>query len=345
MNQRLTEIDIIRNIVIVFVVLYHCFAPYCGGWTMAEGLSDNKLYWWVGKAVYCGMLESFVCISGYVYAFTSNRRQITIGGLIKNKTKRLLVPCVFWSIVFILILSSNINWGKFTTYYSLFNGVGHLWFLPMLFWCFILEYILNKIIKRPYIGLIIVFVVAILPYPTLPLRFNNSLYYLFFFNLGYVLFSYREQIIQIVNKLRYWYIIFPAAIYVALFILITNLLQKPYFDISIATSLLEKAGIATIHRVLRLGLSVMVFAIYYLVALKVSKLISEKMFNIVYFISVHSFGIYLLQEIVIRLFYYKTAVSVTFGVFTPWIVFVLAFVISTLVSYVLRRNIITRNLC
>ena len=204
---------------------------------------------------------------------------------------------------------------------------------------------MNKIIKRPYIGLIIVFVVAILPYPTLPLRFNNSLYYLFFFNLGYVLFSYREQIIQIVNKLRYWYIIFPAAIYVALFILITNLLQKPYFDISIATSLLEKAGIATIHRVLRLGLSVMVFAIYYLVALKVSKLISEKMFNIVYFISVHSFGIYLLQEIVIRLFYYKTAVSVTFGVFTPWIVFVLAFVISTLVSYVLRRNIITRNLC
>lgn len=345
MMKRLTEIDLIRCLVIIFVVLYHCLAPYCGGWPMPKGLSANTLYWWIGKAVYCGMLEAFVCISGYVYAFTSAKRQMNIGNLVKNKIRRLIIPCIFWGIVFILILSSDPNWGSYTTYYSLFNGVGHLWFLPMLFWCFILEYILNKFIKRPYIGLIMVGIVAILPYPTLPLRFNNSLYYLFFFNLGYVLYSQKKRFKQILHKIKNRYIFFSLVVYLALFMYTTTLLEKPSLDISLSDSLLEKAGVASIRNILRLILSIMVFAIYYIVSLKISKTIPEKFFNMVYFISVNSFGIYLLQEIVIRLFYYKTDLPVVFGSFTPWIVFVLASTISTAISYALVRNKITRNLC
>ena len=344
-SKRLAEIDLIRCLVIIFVVLYHCLAPYCGGWTMPRGLSDNAFYWWIGKAVYCGMLESFVCISGYVYAFTSAKRQMNLAGVVKNKSRRLLVPCIFWGIVFILIFSSGTNWRNYAVYYSLFNGVAHLWFLPMIFWCFILEYIFNKFIKRPYIVLIIIGIVAVLPYPTLPLRFNNSLYYLFFFNLGYVLFGLRDRFMQLLQKIKSGYIIFFVIIYLLLFMFTTNLLENPYYDMSLADSALEKARIALTRNILRLILAVMVFAIYYIISLKIAKTIPEKLSDKVYFISVNSFGIYLLQEIVIRLFYYKTDIPNVLGEFTPWIVFMLTFTISTAISYVLGRNKITRNLC
>lgn len=344
-SNRLIEIDLIRCLVIIFVVLFHCLAPYCGGWPMPGGLLDNAFYWWIGKAVYCGMLEAFVCISGYVYAFTSAKRQMDLVHLAKNKTKRLLIPCIFWGIVFILIFSSSINWKNYEIYYSLLNGIGHLWFLPMLFWCFILEYVLNKFVTRPYIGLIIVGIIAVLPYPTLPFRFNNSLYYLFFFNLGYVLFGLRGRIMQLLQKIRSEYIIFFVIIYLLLFMFTTNLLEKPYFDMALADSVLEKARIALTRNILRLILSVMIFAIYFIVSIKIAKIISAKLFDKVYFISVYSFGIYLLQEIVIRLFYYKTDLPNVFGAFTPWVVFVLAITISTAISYFLHRNKITRYIC
>ena len=164
-------------------------------------------------------------------------------------------------------------------------------FCRCFFWCFILEYILNKFIKRPYNALIIIGIVAALPYPTLLLRFNNSLYYLFFFNLGYVLFGFRDRFMLILHEIKSRYIIVLVIVYLLFFMFITNLLEKPYFDMVLADSVLEKAGIALTRNIFRLILSVMIFAIYYIVSLKIVKAIAERLFDKVYFISVNSFGI------------------------------------------------------
>ena len=51
------------------------------------------------------------------------------------------------------------------------NGAGHLWFLPMLFWCFILMWILKEIHWGGQI--LIAILLLILPIPSLPLRISE----------------------------------------------------------------------------------------------------------------------------------------------------------------------------
>lgn len=64
----LTEVSVIRPILIILLVVYHSFIIYQGGWSEPVGFEPNETYWWISKASYSFMLEAFVLISGYVYA-------------------------------------------------------------------------------------------------------------------------------------------------------------------------------------------------------------------------------------------------------------------------------------
>ena len=79
------------------------------------------------------MLESFVFISGYLvgYQVLIKKREL----IIMNKVTRLLVPSILFSLIYWLIFNYNGIVSE-TFFYDLVNGVGHMWFLPMLFWCF-----------------------------------------------------------------------------------------------------------------------------------------------------------------------------------------------------------------
>ena len=92
--ERLKEIDIIRTFVIILLVLYHALAPYCGGWDMPSYAQPNEGFYWGGKLAYSGMLETFVLISGYVFAFSLQKKVISFRLLLAGKLKRLFVPCM-----------------------------------------------------------------------------------------------------------------------------------------------------------------------------------------------------------------------------------------------------------
>lgn len=101
--ERLKEIDIIRTFVIILLVLYHALAPYCGGWDMPSYAQPNEGFYWGGKLAYSGMLETFVLISGYVFAFSLQKKVISFRLLLAGKLKRLFVPCMCWGIIMTLI--------------------------------------------------------------------------------------------------------------------------------------------------------------------------------------------------------------------------------------------------
>lgn len=125
------------------------------------------------------MLETFVLISGYVFAFSLQKKVISFRLLLAGKLKRLFVPCMCWGIIMTLIFFGPSKLLNLEHFWKIIGGYGHLWFLPMLFWCFLMEYGIQHCLKGRNLMLVLM-IIAILPWPGIPFRFNQSLYYLLF---------------------------------------------------------------------------------------------------------------------------------------------------------------------
>lgn len=107
-NARLYEVDVVRPILILLLVIYHSFAVYDGKWQQFEGYSDNLVYRAISKVAYGGALEAFVFISGYVWGFQniSTNRKLFFGGFILHKAKRLLVPSILFSVIYLFFFKN-----------------------------------------------------------------------------------------------------------------------------------------------------------------------------------------------------------------------------------------------
>ena len=188
-NKLIQEVVVIRPILIVLLVFYHAFAIYSGAWAPIEGLLEVPAYWWLDKLSYAFMLEMFVFISGFVFGYqvrTKGEAKLQAKVLFWGKFKRLMIPCVVFSLLYILLLS-NIGQPIQKTLYDMLNGAGHMWFLPMLFWCFVGVWVIEKLrLKSRWVLPLLLFasMVSFLP---LPFRMGIALYYMVFFYVGFIL--------------------------------------------------------------------------------------------------------------------------------------------------------------
>lgn len=103
-----------------------------------------------------------------------------------GKFKRLMIPCMVFSLLYILLFG-HITQPIQKTLYGLMNGVGHMWFLPMLFWCFVGTWIIEKLHFKPKLIIPLLCLATFSSFLPLPLRMNTAMYYLFFFYVGYVI--------------------------------------------------------------------------------------------------------------------------------------------------------------
>lgn len=189
MSQRLDNITIIRNILIVLLVFYHAFAIYSGAWAPIQGFPEVSVYWWLDKLSYAFMLELFVFVSGYVFGYqvrVKGESKLQAKDLFWGKFKRLMMPCVVFSLLYILLLG-DITQPIQKSLYGLVNGVGHMWFLPMLFWCFVGIWIIEKLHLKPKFVIPLLCVVSIGSFLPLPLQMTATMYYMLFFYVGYIL--------------------------------------------------------------------------------------------------------------------------------------------------------------
>lgn len=188
-KKLLTNIAVIRPILIVLLVFYHAFAPYSGAWEPIEGFPEVPAYWWLDWLSYAFMLEMFVFVSGYVFGFlvrTKGESKLEAKNLFWGKFKRLMIPCMLFSLLYILLFG-NIAQPVTKTLYSLVNGAGHMWFLPMLFWCFVGVWVIEKLKLRPKLVVPALILCSIFSFLPMPLRMGKSMYYMFFFYVGYIL--------------------------------------------------------------------------------------------------------------------------------------------------------------
>lgn len=222
------------------------------------------------------------------------------------------------------------------TTYALLNGVGHMWFLPMLFWCFIAAYYLHKLAVTDKSKLVALACLSVISFLPLPLRLGNTLYYLFFFYLGIVLYKKKDQIS---NKVTPKIIGVLWIVFLALFVVgsLTNRsLLELHYDM-LLLRLLTYSGINIIKlSYSTIGtLAIFCTALYFTRRYRLPKQVKEA--------GKLCFGAYLFQQFVLQLIYYRTALF-NHPYMAPWVGFVVALALSVFLAWGLRKTKIGRSL-
>ena len=199
-KKLLFEISIIRPLIIFLLVVYHSLCVFTGGWAVPQGVSPNAAYWWMGHLISGFRIETIAFVGGYVFCyqcFELGKRKGFFGFLWK-KFKRLIIPCFVFGIVYYLLFRFNTN--KFNwqvAFWRVANGIEHLWFLPMLFWCFLVCWLIDRLLQWLHarhgawfmpVGWFLLAglaAVSLLRVSGLKLGLSRVPYFLFYFYLGY----------------------------------------------------------------------------------------------------------------------------------------------------------------
>jgi peptidoglycan/LPS O-acetylase OafA/YrhL len=171
--KQITEISLLRPIFLLIIVLYHCICYYCEVWQPSKIITEYDI---CGRIAMPIGLTGFTFISGYLlYFFYKQGKYSEYKPFLINKTKRLILPFIFWGIIIQLLFKEC----------NLWNNPLHLWYLPMIFLCYVIGYIICPLIKKikGEVWLIIIFLTTILFQ-----RIFNFHYIAFYFSIYFPFF-------------------------------------------------------------------------------------------------------------------------------------------------------------
>ena len=329
---RLDEVTLMRTILALLIVFMHSFTCYNGSWKQPAGYVDIPIYKWLTRFSFAYTLEAFVFISGYLFAFqrlTLNRTE-NVGMLIVNKLKRLMLPSIIFSILYFILFYEYK--GASNMVYSVINGCGHMWYLPMLFWCFIGGWLLEQIKIKDNWKLAFLVLLNLCSYLHLSLRLSNMFSFLVYFYGGFLCYKHSDKIKSLITKRN---LVVSWMVFIVLFLIFRPLrdvlsvedtlprLQKLLFSIgNHACQLLYACtGVIAFYAT----------AVYYTRHHQLSKSTIK--------IAASCFGIYLFQQFVLQLIYYKTEFPLLVGPYwLPWCGFVIAAVVSFVLSLLLLKT-------
>lgn len=338
-NANLNQVSIIRPILILLLVFYHSFAIFSGAWEPIAGIPDIPVYWWLDKLSYSFMLETFVFISGYVFGYQIIKKikngeyKVFINGLLRKKFKRLIIPSVIFSFLYIVFfLSFDKPW--YEIIYSLFNGVAHMWFLPMLFWCFVGVWMLEKAQLNHQWVFAIVLLASLLSFLPLPLRISNAMYYFIFFYVGYLIQRNTLSLERLYNKKNIYSLFL---LFIILFYTLTML--KTHLGTFEKDGLFAKVILAFAGNLIKLTYSsaglAMLFAFvgFYEIRHK------NRDYSQLRQIGSSCFGVYLFQQfILIALYRHSDFPTQLSPYLLPWASFFLTLLFSYFASYFLLKT-------
>ena len=344
-KKILQDVVCIRLLLILLLVLYHSFAMYCDSWAMPEGIHDIKAYWWIGTFSYSFLLESFVFISGYVFGYQVREKFngcIDLYNTIISKARRLLIPSVLFSSIYLLCFNLGDAISPIKQVYNVINGEGHMWYLPMLFWCFVAIFIVEKLrIPSRYI-ILLASLASVFSLFTLPFRLSSAAYYFIFFYIGYLI---QSDDIYAKSKIK----IKSGFILLFLFLLVFVLNKIVLTDKSVLSfaeqSMMNKLILSLAMRVSKLLLSALGLAsVYSFVNLMLNRgciIVNKAMIQL----SGYCFGVYICQQFILKYFMYNASVIYLFGSYwLPWVAFVVALLVSIILTWAILKIHIARFL-
>lgn len=344
-QTRLYEITIIRPIIIVLLVFMHSFTMFTGGatWPLPNGIYPVKLYEDLTWFSYGFLMEAFVFISGYLFSYQLKSKQMSLISIVKKKSHRLLLPSIVFSVIYFLFFLRDDSSTLLSSMLNILSGSGHLWFLPMLFWCFIFGYIIKKSkiperIKHTFC-LICAMVSGIFGF--LPFQLSKACYYLFFFYLGMSIFNKKDALLAWLSRKK---IVLLIISYIFCYVLLSafkenlTLLTPSNLFYVFGRSVLLKSS-TLIYSTLGL-MSLFCVVLYWL-----NRHQDWKPSLIWVNANLLCFGVYIYHQFILKYLYYNTAFPSCFDTYSlPWVGFGSAIVVSILFTWITRRSRLGRFL-
>ena len=334
--SRVREVDLMRPLLPVCIVLYHSFALLGGErWQLPPSYEVTEPYNWIKWLLNCFTLETFVFISGYLFAFQyAKGRWNKLFPLVKTKFSRLIIPSLVFGFLFKLIFDgTNIfTWGGML---HIIAGVGHLWFLPVLFYCFLICWLLCHLRIGGIVILIMLSVLACMS-GYVPVRMNHfgfdlTLYYLFFFYFGFYSYGHRSEFLSAATSRR---VLILWLLFIFLFVMGCIIIdQIDYTRLFVGLSGKRKLVSVFIRTICDFSFSFVGLLAYFLSSLLLMKkgVTIEKHVGLMK-IGEYSFGIYICHHFVLNLLYLHTSLSkIVVDWALPWVGFAIAFPISYMV--------------
>ena len=202
-SDRLYDVVLIRSFAIILVVAFHAYYMMMVPAHFPNSMDVYRdLYYNINSLVLKFRMPLYIFISGYLFSYLENRRgkYRTFKELLTNKFKRLIIPYFVFSTL-MMVTTNDFHW---STYWQL--SYSHLWFITMLFWCFIFTRIQSFIpwnknfIWKLFIGIVFFFlnIKGRLLQPIFGL--DSFLLFYFWFYFGYNLFLNRDKIFEFLKK-------------------------------------------------------------------------------------------------------------------------------------------------
>jgi len=220
--------------------------------------------------------------------------------------------------------------------YKVFNGVGHMWFLPMLFWCFIAMYFLLKWDLKDKYKVILLIVLSVCSFIPLPLRIGNMFYYLLFFYGGYSFFGLKTKVDKYLSGKR---LISLWMIFIGAFFSLTLLQQEipiPRSSSEVDDIIFKAIGLMEYKICQIVYSSIGVLAIYCTAVYYTNKYPLPHWYMK---IGAYCFGVYLFQQFILQALYYQTCLPELAGpVWLPWFGFAISLSLSLILTVIFRKT-------
>ena len=333
-NIILRELDYLKTIGILLVVIGHCTSIYTGGWVFTSPV-NSPIYGLIASYVYTFHVPMLVFVSGaiYYYCRINKGKYSSLKGLIINKFKRLIVPFLFIGILYAIPIKYIIG----MTEGNIINNIksfilglntGHLWYLLMLFDIFIIFYLYEKFILNKKYSIILNLILFSILYIssgffTNIFQINRAIQYSIFFYLGYEFFRSKDKLtLKLKNlKTKYILIIIPILVVISLVLILVSKMKLSNIILSKLFSL--------INVVIAIVCITICYLIVYLINNRMKNtIIKSNIDKLIDIIGRYSFNIYLLHEPIIFIVLYFIASKYI----NPTILIILCLTISIFVS-------------
>lgn len=343
-KKFLYEVSVIRPTIIFLLVVLHSFTKITAdGW--GQRINDYPLvtpYRWFCWLISGFRIETIALIAGYVFAYQSLdlNRSYKLWPFVWKKFKRLIIPMLVFGLVYYFCFLYNpgafemksfvVNW---------LSGCGHLWFLPMLFWCFLAIWGIDHFKLSSWPTLLILATISVIRILPLPLGFGRLSHFLFFVYAGYFLWTKREWL------MRHWMnnatISGLGIAYIALVILIHTVLITPKPEMS----LMQRGVVILIIGTLKLLMSCCGIMALYLFVCQTTTKKNYKPKSWLISASNDCYGVYVYHQfILIAMYFYSPLVQRVNPLIVPWIGIVVAFFISLLMTKLTLKTKVGRLL-
>ncbi len=193
-NHLLYEVSYIRSFTIFFLVFVHSFIKIGAGGSYAREYFPNPVYELIVYVFAHFIVELFSFLAGYVWAYQllDLGRRYGLFEFIKKKAKRLLLPMLFFGFFYLLLFFYPSSYSIDSLFLMLLSGPGHLWFLLVLFWSFIILWFIDHFRLSSVGTLLILAVLSFIPHFPWPFGFGKLPHLLFFMFCGYLLRKHHE---------------------------------------------------------------------------------------------------------------------------------------------------------